>query len=216
MVLSLIFGKFFGQYEQMQIGSITFDNTISEEYRFNSRVTSYPVERGTIVSDHIVNLPDTVVLSGLVTDTPLNVLATFNRSISVFNSLIALHEQRAVVSVQTGLRQYDNMAIVSLDVPRTVKTGQTLTFNIELQRIVFSDLIDIARNPFNLQAGFQTVRSNQIIASNAQYPLLKFESPTGLKDQASTTSNLGVQTLQGIPLAAIGNLFANRKLILGR
>jgi len=216
MVLSLIYSKIFGQYEQMTVGSITFDNTISEEYSFSSRVTSYPVERGSIISDHIFNMPDTVTLTGLVTDTPLNVLATFNRSISVFNSLIALHERREVVTVQTGLKRYENMAITSLNVPRTIKTGQTLTFTIELQRIIFSDLIDIARDPFNIQAGFQTTRSNQIIAGNDQYPLLKYDSPTGLKDQASTTSSVGVQTLQAIPLAAIANLFVNRKLILGR
>ena len=200
----------------MEIGSITFDNTISEEYKFSSNVTSYPVERGTVVSDHIMNMPDTIILTGLVTDTPLSVFATFNRSISVFNSLIDLHERREVVTVQTGLKRYDNMAITSIDVPRTVKTGQTLTFTIELQKIVFSDLVNVARDPFNLQAGFQSIRSNEIIASNTQYPLLQFDSPTGLKDQASTTNSVGVQTLQAIPLAAIGGLFANRKLILGR
>lgn len=216
MVLSLIYGKIFGQYKGLQVGSITFDNTISEEYRFNSKITSYPVERGTIISDHIINLPDSIVISGYVTDTPLNFLATFNRSISVFNSLIYLHETRAVVTVQTGLRQYQNMAIVSLDVPRTVQTGQSLTFNIELQRITFSDVLFLTLNPNNIQAGFETIRSNQIVASNAQYPALQYDPPDSLKDQASSTTNVGIQTLQQIPVGAVANLLINRSLILGR
>lgn len=216
MVLSLIYGKFFGQYKGLTVGSITFDNTISEDYRFNSKVTSYPVERGTIVSDHIINLPDTIVISGLVTDTPLNFLATFNRSISVFNSLIQLHETRSVVTVQTGLRQYENMAITSLDVPRTIATGQTLTFNIELQRIIFSDVLFLNLNQNNIQAGFESTRSNQIIATNTQYPALQYDPTDSLKDQASSTTNIGIQTLQNIPVGAIANVLLNRNLILGR
>ena len=78
MVLSLLFGK---KYPSPKIGSIDLDVTIREEHRFASRVTNYPVEDGTIVSDHIINEPDIVVLVGLVTDTPLSIFAPFNRSI---------------------------------------------------------------------------------------------------------------------------------------
>lgn len=216
MVLSLIYGKFFGKYEQMQVGTITFDNTISENYFYNSRVTSYPVERGTVVSDHIINLPDRIVLSGLITDTPLNILATFNRSISAFNLLVALHEKREVVSVQTGLKSYENMAIVSLEVPRTVKTGQTLTFNIELQRIIYSDVINVFNDPFNLQAGTSTTRSNQIIAENTNFPILQNDPAQSLKDQASSTFNFGTQTLDPIPAASAPNVNANKNAIQGR
>jgi hypothetical protein len=215
MVLSLIYGKFLGKYEPIKIGTITFDNTISEEYRFNSRVTSYPVEQGTLVQDHIINLPETVVLSGLVTDTPLFILSPFNRSIDVFNQLIALHEQRAVVQVQTGLRLYPKMAITSLDIPRTVKTGQTLTFNIELQRIIFSDVLSTFIDPTNIQAGTQINRSSQIIADSKQIPFIQADPPNTLKDQASTTVNVGVQTTDSIPRASLPNFISNAKAIAG-
>ncbi|MGH2640061.1 MAG: phage baseplate protein, partial [Rhabdochlamydiaceae bacterium] len=134
MVLSLLFGK---KYPSPKIGSIDLDVTIREEHRFASRVTNYPVEDGTIISDHIINEPDIVVLVGLVTDTPLSLFAPFNRSIDAFNRLIQLHQNRDVITVVTGLKVYKNMAITTLDVPRDVRTGQSLTFTIELQRIVF-------------------------------------------------------------------------------
>ncbi len=216
MVLSLIYGKIFGKYQTMQIGTITFDNTISENYFYTSRITAYPVESGTIISDHIVNLPDRIVLSGLVTDTPFNIFAQGARSIATFNALIALHQNRTPVSVQTGLKSYDNMAIVSLEVPRTLKTGQTLTFNIELQRIIFSDVINVFNDPTNLQAGTQTVRSNQTIASNANIPQIQNDPADSLKDQASSTVNIGTQTLDPIPSASQSNLNTNKNAIQGQ
>ena len=186
MVLSLIYGKFFGKYETMRVGTVTFDNTISEQYFYTSRVTNYPIERGTTISDHIFNLPDRIVLSGYISDTPLNIFATFNRSIAAFNQLILLHERREVVSVQTGLKSYDNMAIISLEVPRTVKTGQSLTFNIELQRIIYSDVINIFIDPLNIQAGSTTIRSNQIIADNTNIPVLQSDPQYSLKGGRSS------------------------------
>ena len=85
MVLSLIFGR---KYAQSKVGTVSFDTMVTEEHRYSSRVTYYPVENGTIVSDHIINQPDVVVLSGLVTDTPLTILAPYNRSVAAFNQLI--------------------------------------------------------------------------------------------------------------------------------
>ena len=93
MVLSLLFGK---KYPSPKVGSIDLDVTIREEHRFSSRVTNYPIEDGTIISDHIINEPDVIVLVGLVTDTPLSIFAPFNRSIDAFNRLIALHQSRQV------------------------------------------------------------------------------------------------------------------------
>lgn len=200
MVLSLIFGK---KYASLEVGTITFDNNISEEHRFSSRVTSYPVESGTIMTDHILNLPDTIVISGLVTDTPLNMFFSFNRSIDAFNRLVAIHEKREVVKVQTGLKTYNNMAIVTLDVPRNMKTGQTLTFNIELQRITFSDVLDLQVSPDNILAGIQQNRSSQVVKQNTDIPTLSTDPENSLKDQASSTVNVGVQSLVPVPVSSV-------------
>src|SRR5271163_2844558 len=119
MGLSLIFGRKYAQSSifSLNVGIVTFDTMVQEEHRFTSRVTYFPVESGTIVSDHIINQPDVVTLSGLVTDTPLNIFSSFNRSIAAFNALIQLHERREIVHVVTGIKIYRNMAITSLDVP---------------------------------------------------------------------------------------------------
>lgn len=219
MVLSLIYGKKYAQslilQRQSGLNLVTFDTMVAEEHRFTSRVTYFPVESGTIVSDHIINQPDVVILSGLITDTPLNILAPFNRSVAAFNQLIQIHERRQVVDIVTGIKIYRNMAITSLDVPRTVKTGQTLTFNIQLQRIVFDDTIQVLRDAGNVFAGVEDVTPRDIVAENTNIPFIQNDPPFSLKDQASTATNVGVQSLSTIPGAIFPNLISNIGLITG-
>lgn len=212
MVLSLIFGK---KYAQSKVGSVTFDTMISEEHKFTSRVTYFPVERGTIVSDHIINQPDIVILSGFITDTPLSFLAPFNRSIAAFNALIEIHNRREPVRIITGLKIYDNMAITSLDVPRTVKTGQTLTFNIELQKITYDDEIRVLNTPGNVFAGVSDNTPRTSVAENTNIPLLQNDPPFSLKDQATTATNVGAQSLQTIPTSVMPNVITSVTAIAG-
>ena len=219
MVLSLIFGK---KYAQSSVNFandgpaiVTFDTMVAEEHKFTSRVTYYPVESGTIVSDHILNQPDIVILSGLVTDTPLNLFFPANRSVAAFNQLIRIHEQRQVVDIITGLKIYKNMALTSMDVPRTMKTGQTLTFNLEFQKIVFDDTIQVLRDQGNVFAGIQDVTPRAIVAENSQIPILQNDPPFSLKDQATTATNVGVQSLATEPNAVIPNVLVNLAAIAG-
>lgn len=212
MVLSLIYGR---KYAQSKVGVVTFDTMVNEEHRFSSRVTYFPVESGTSVSDHIINQPDIVSLSGIVSDTPLGLLAPFNRSIAAFNALIQIHERRQIVDVVTGIKVYKNMAITSLNVPRTVKSGQTLTFNIELQKIIFDDDIQTLLEQNNIFAGVQDNTPRSIVAENTDIPLIQFDPPFSLKDQATSASNVGVQSLDIVPLAIVPNVLENLPLIFG-
>lgn len=207
MVLSLIFGKKYsksGFFDQVTDANIlSFDTMLTEEHKFTSKVTSYPVENGTIVSDHILKYPVTINLSGYVTDTPLSflaILASFNRSTAAFDRLVQLHKNRAVFKVVTGIRVYENMTITQLDVPRSIKTGQALVFNIQLQEIIYSDILNQRLSLTNIFVGTQQIRSNDVVAENTNIPNLQYDPPNSLKDEASTNVNLGVQSLAPIPV----------------
>lgn len=212
MVLSLLFGK---KYPSLKVGSIDLDVTIREEHRFSSRVTNYPIEDGTIISDHIINEPDVLVLVGLVSDTPLSIFAPFNRSIDAFNRLITLHQSRQPLTVVTGLKVYQNMAITVLDVPRDVKTGQSLTFTIELQRLVIDTSVRLQLDQGNVFGGVQNKIPRDIVASNANYPLIQNDPVNSLKDQASSGINVGVQSLIPVQPTILPNMLASKNQILG-
>jgi hypothetical protein len=220
MVLSLIFGK--QKYAQSLFkyrfngpAVVTFDTMVSEEHKFSSRITYFPVENGSIISDHIFKQPDVIILSGLISDTPLNIFAPSNRSIDAFNALVQLHERREVFDVITGIKVYKGMSITSLDVPRTIKTGQTLTFNITLQKIVFDDTLLQLRDDQNVFDGVQDNTPRDIVADNDKIPLFQSDPPLSLKDQASSAANVSAQSLEPVPAAVLPNVTTNAALIAG-
>jgi len=217
MVLSLLYGR---KYPRSRVGTVLLDATILEEHRYASRVTSYPVEtanegNSTIISDHIINEPDILVLQGIVTDTPINILAPSNRSIDAFNQLVRIHQNREVITVITGLKVYRDMAITSLDVPRTMKTGQSLTFNIEMQKITFSASIRLSLDQGTPFGGIQNKKPREIIARNEDYPLIQDDPEGSLKDQAQSGIDVGVQSLQDVPIASLPRITAGALQILG-
>lgn len=201
MVLSLIYGR--NKYAKSSVGTVAFDTMVTEEHSFTSRVTYFPVEAGPnstlILSDHIINQPDVVTLSGLITDTPLNILAPFNRSVAAFNQLIQIHERKQIVDVVTGIRVYKNMAITNLDVPRNIRTGQTLTFNITLQQILIDDTVQQYNDAGNIFSGVNDNTPRALVADNTNYPALNTDPPYSLKDQATSKTNVGVQGLETVP-----------------
>ena len=69
MALSLLLNK----KPNKKIGSIILDAAISEDYNYSSNVTSYPVESGSVVSDHIINDPVSFNISGIIYDVPINI-----------------------------------------------------------------------------------------------------------------------------------------------
>lgn len=219
MVLSLIFGK---KYAQSSVNFandgpaiVSFDTMVEENHQFTSRATYFPVESGTIVSDHIINEPDIITLSGLISDTPLNLFFPSNRSVTAFNQLIRIHEQRQVVDIVTGIKVYRNMALTSMNVPRTMKTGQTLTFNLQFQKIVFDDTIQVFKDNENVFSGIQDVTPRSIVAENTNIPFIQNDPQFSLKDQASTATNVGVQSLLTIPNAILPNILSNLPVIAG-
>jgi hypothetical protein len=205
MVLSILYGQ---KYAETQVGTVTFDSAVSETHRFSSTVTQYPVENGTIVSDHILKKPDSIILSGVVTDSPLNIFSFYNRSIDAFNRLVQLHEKREVFTVVTGIKIYNNMTITSLNVPRALKTGQSLKFDIELQRIIYSSNPQYNNQVTNVFGGVSDNIPRDSVASNANIPVLQYDPPNSLKDQAESPLNMGVQSLIATPTATISNVLS--------
>ena len=214
MVLALLYGKKYPKGElRSNFGNVTFDTTIQENHSFTSRITSFPVEFGTIISDHIIKEPDVVSLSGLVTDTPLSILAPFNRSIAAFNQLVELHARRLPVTLVTGIKVYTNMGITRLDVPRNVKTGQSLTFNIEFQKIIYDDTVQVELNAGNIFEGVQDNTPRAIVGDNTKIPYLQNDPAFSLKDQAESAINVGVQSLATPPPSILAQVTQSAQVL---
>lgn len=212
MALSLLFRQ---PYAKGQVGSVELDVTLREQHRHTSRVTTFPVEDGSILSDHIINEPTIVVLEGIVTDSPLQILPTFNRSVDSFNKLVELHNQRTIVNVITGLKQYPRMAITSLDVPRNLRTGRSLTFTIELQQIELDTTVGFEIEDQTLFGGQQSQISADNVKGGQNIPIIENDPENSLKDQAASGVNFGIQALQEVPPSVLTKIDESLGIILG-
>lgn len=162
---------------------ISLDASISERHSFNSRVSQFPVEDGSSISDNIINDPTILEITGFVTNTPI-VIFTQNisnliddvsggdRVKTTFESLLRIRDSKEAFTVVTGLKVYENMFFVSLNFPRDKTTGTTnLRFNARITNIKFvtSRIVTLSKS---------------IVAS----------SPATLSDQATSTVDVGKQT----------------------
>jgi hypothetical protein len=164
----------FGAPVEVQIGNpiptlgiVQFDCSISERHAGDAEVTEHPVETLTgaagvpgVISDHIRALPEELELNGLVTNTPLVLLASAFAKSPVFPFIISPLQDRVdtaywtlrqlknagqLLDVVTSLRTYSNMAITTLVVTRNVDTGNVLNCTIGLREVKTATSLAIAK-----------------------------------------------------------------------
>lgn len=155
------------------IGDLALDCTVTETHTATSTVTEHPVESGAKITDHIRPDPVQLSITGIVSDTPIG-SRQVQRSIEVGGASVQVTQQepptsttgygRAAwakldairtaakpVKVVTRDKTYENMALVSLSVPKESKTGGALYFTAQFKqvRIVFnrSTKVVVAKAP---------------------------------------------------------------------
>lgn len=145
-LLSLVYGT----KKQLQIAQIEVDVSVAETHETDCDVTENPIEAGGLVTDHVFFKPARLTIEGLVSDTPVKLLGGAlsmfddNRSRKTYEELIALQEAREPIDVITGLKQYSNMILKTLTVPRSADTGRALRFTAVFQEVRLVESASIA------------------------------------------------------------------------
>ena len=152
------------------LGGIQLDAVLSETTSSDIRTTSNPVEAGADITDHAIIEPKKIQILAEVSDTPLGLAAigeivdlitglfgtstssNLTRSNAAYNGLVQIQEQREPISVQTGLKLYDNMLIKNITVTRDKDTSRIVRMNITMEevRIVNTELVILS--PTTLEA----------------------------------------------------------------
>ena len=141
---------------------LILDATPRQSHAITTRIPQHPVEVGADINDHIQPEPRRLVIDGVVSDTPIDLIAAIaepvaalirgaSRSISAYEKLKELAENLNLdqdgnsqpFDVQTGLDLYESMGIESLTVTRTSETGKAIEFTAALKeiRIVSSEIV---------------------------------------------------------------------------
>lgn len=120
-----------------QIGLLTVDVTIDETHELSAQVTNWPIEGGSLISDHVRLEPRSLTISGFVSDTPLfldSVSIGNGRSMTTFALLEQMWKARVPMIVVSQLKYYDSMVIEHITIPKTRESA--LRFNCKLREIV--------------------------------------------------------------------------------
>lgn len=125
------------------IGGLMAHVTIKERHIDQLEVTSHPVERGSVVTDHAFKKPVMVTIEcGWSNSPPAQSYVTLTASPrqvtvqEVYEELQTMQNNRDLIEVITGKRKYANMLIVSLEV-ETDKDGENaLHVMVTLQELI--------------------------------------------------------------------------------
>lgn len=112
----------------------------NETHNFDSLITSDPVEEGSDITDNIKEQPISVVLTGIVSDTPFGQLDLRRplgelHSAAALDKLLEIREAREPVTIETSLRKYENMALERLSVPMNINVGDSFQFTATFKQI---------------------------------------------------------------------------------
>jgi len=131
------------------IGVINLDATLSESHSRSAQVTEHPVEGGAVVSDHIIADPAEITINGVVTNSPIYLLAsltapsplsnslapTSNRAQAAYDEIKRIHQQSELIEIVTGFETYTDMAITSVGITRDVNSGNILNISVTAKEV---------------------------------------------------------------------------------
>lgn len=136
MITSII-----GNISKSELGALELDLLTSEEIDLEGEVTRYPVEDGTIISDHIFQGVEIVRISGVVSEGSVTTFA-FSSALGTkiadaIEVLKSMHKERALVTVSTGKMVYTDMAFTSLNATRSAdgEGGNWLNIRADLMKV---------------------------------------------------------------------------------
>lgn len=121
---------------------MAFDATIREAHSSELTVTENPVETGVVVADHAFMNPLRLEVEGHVGDVSLHpdpadpFASTTKRSARALELLQNLQSSAVPFIVQTGLRVYQDMVIVSLTAEQGSGNAGSLEFHATLRQII--------------------------------------------------------------------------------
>lgn len=123
---------------------IFFDLNLSESHNRSADATSYNVEDGSIISDHIQNSLETGNLTGYITNYPLNQDGPIqsNRAQDMFDLLEDVWKSRTTVTLYTLLKRYENVVITSFNFSKD-QPREDLTAEISFKQINIVKLQEI-------------------------------------------------------------------------
>lgn len=148
MALELLIGRKYTPPQFSVAGSnvllVELDAAITEEHSFSNTVSTYPVENGSDIADHIKQNPDQITIEGFITNSPVkNIIQmridpnqgagdiTQNTYGILLSILGRTGKPPVLIDVFTTMRIFTDMVMTKLSVPRDGQLGDALKFTCD-------------------------------------------------------------------------------------
>lgn len=100
--------------------------TTSINPTFSTRVTESKTEEGSVVSDHMIEEPVRLSISGIFTNVQKNQYLEF------YDRLKQVRKKKELITIVSTRETYKDFAMTELSPPQSTETGQALFFNMDL------------------------------------------------------------------------------------
>jgi hypothetical protein len=148
---------------EFKIATLKLDLLLRESHNFSNKVTDYPIETGSNLNDHVQQEPETISLTGYITETPIKFLwelrpsdvfgKSNSRITAAFDELMKIAGYKypdqpstptakknyiQAVEIVTSLKVYSNMVLTGLSIDREPGQGKSMTFVVTFKRVNFA------------------------------------------------------------------------------
>lgn len=132
--------------ESLPFGAVELDASIDESHASANEITQFPVETGVDIADHVRRQPDRLTIRGLITDHPITWGGAFrsDRSKDAFENVLNILNEAELITVVTSLRQYQNMILESVDVPRNSRLGHAVELSLSFREVLTAEVTSTA------------------------------------------------------------------------
>lgn len=218
-----------GQSTPGQIGSLILDAVISENHSYRNNLTSYPIESGSILTDHVYREPEELTINGFITQTPVALLGgalggTTSNKYQIGSGTDATYEGQGN-RIQEGLSEFLKMA--GYDWPIQVESGSATKNAVQRITIVtglrsYTDMVITSLNiPRDAQTGHTfrfTATFRKILITNTQFSEAESFAPE-VANKAANTENQGTSAttkIEETDSVRTSRAFAGAKRWLGK
>ncbi|AZS80725.1 hypothetical protein ELS24_21115 [Achromobacter spanius] len=134
----------FGWHGGSSIGTLPLDALVNEKTTLTSRATSFAVEDGPPVTDHVVADSEQLTLDGWVTAADISLLgglrgtalgAGRSKLVGAKDALRKIHADRLPITITTGLDVYADFVMESCSIGRSNGAGDRFELSASFKRI---------------------------------------------------------------------------------
>lgn len=151
--------SFFYPDSEARLDEIVVDAFVHEAHIFSAELTEHPVESGGMIVDHVYQMPMSLSIDGIISNTPMSMIGVTafdsasryfsgesnDKARTAFEKFEKLFAERKAITIVTSLKTYETMVLENLSVERGGGNQDSLRFSCTARelRIIEQKKIDI-------------------------------------------------------------------------